>query len=191
MHAHVLSLGRALWHALARTDAGTCAPQLCCCTSKQERTPAVLHLLGRQVTSGARDTDRDRERLGESTSSERGEGGDWREEEERFVQSRRELVTAVGDNRQETHHADIYTVVFKNKRTAFSYPALHLPILLPCAPHLPPLSVNLGALPCVYHLRSPAPPSLEALLLEHEMMGDMCAALANLRYALLPPDRLW
>ena len=97
----------------------------------------MLHLLGRQVTSGARDTDRDGERLGESTSSERGEGRDWREEEERFVQSRRELVTAVGDNRQETHHADIYTVVFKN--TAFSYPALDLPILLPCAPHLPPL----------------------------------------------------
>ena len=67
----------------------------------------------------------------------RGEGGDRREEEARFVQSRRELVTAVGDNRQETHHADIYTVVFKN--TAFSYPALDLPILLPCAPHLPPL----------------------------------------------------
>ena len=62
------------------------------------------------------------ERLGERTSRERGEGGDWREEEARFVQSRRELVTAVGDNRQETHHADIYTVVFKNKRTVFSYP---------------------------------------------------------------------
>ncbi len=75
MHAHVLNFGRALWRALAWTDAGTCAPQLCCCTSKQERTPAVLHLLGRQVTSGARDTDRDRERLGERTSSERGEGG--------------------------------------------------------------------------------------------------------------------
>ena len=97
----------------------------------------MLHLLGRQVTSGARDTDRDRERLGERTSSERGEGGDWKEEEERFVQSRRELVTAVGDNRQETHHADIYTAVFKN--TAFSFSALHIPILLPCAPHLPPL----------------------------------------------------
>src|SRR6056300_1411143 len=77
------------------------------------------------------------EGLGERTSRERGEGGEWREEEERFVQSRRELVTAVGDNRQETHHADIYTVVFKN--TAFSYPALDLPVLLPCAPHLPPL----------------------------------------------------
>ena len=137
MHAHVLSSGRALRHALARTDAGTCAPQLCCCTSKQERTPAVLHLLGRQVTSGARDTDRDRERLGERTSRERGEGGDWREEEERFVQSRRELVTAVGDNRQETHHADIYTAVFKNERTACSYPALLYqscyPALLPCS----------------------------------------------------------
>ena len=84
-----------------------------------------------------------RERLGERISSERGEGGDWGEEGERLVQSRRELVTAVGDNRQETHHADIYTVVFKN--TAFSYPALDLPILLPCAPHLPPL---------LYHSRS-------------------------------------
>ena len=74
----------------------------------------------------------------------RGEGGgDRREEEALFVQSRRALVTAVGDNRQETHHADIYTVVFK--KTAFSYPALDLPILLPCAPHLPPL---------LYHSRS-------------------------------------
>ena len=57
-------------------------------------------------------------------------------------------------------------------------------------PTFPLSSVNLGALPCLYYLRSPAPPSLEALLLEHDMMGDMCAALANLRYALLPPDRL-
>ena len=73
----------------------------------------------------------------------RGEGGGRREEEARFVQSRQALVTAVGVNRQETHHADIYTVVFKN--TAFSYPALDLPILLPCAPHLPPL---------LYHSRS-------------------------------------
>ena len=53
------------------------------------------------------------------------------------MQSRRELVPAVGDNRQETHHADIYTAVFKNE--AFSYPALDFPILLLCALHLPPL----------------------------------------------------
>ena len=122
-------------------------PSFAAAPPNKTRTPAVLHLLGRQVTSGARDTDRDRERLGERTSSERGEGGDWREEEARFVQSRRELVTAVGDNRQETHHADIYTAVFKNKRTAFSYPALLLPILLPCAPTLLLSSINLGALP--------------------------------------------
>ena len=60
----------------------------------------------------------------------------------------------------------------------------------PALPTFPLPSVNLGALPCLYHLRSPAPPSLEALLLEHAMMGDTCAALANLRYTLLPPDRL-
>ena len=63
------------------------------------------------------------------------------------MQSQRGAVTAVGDNRQETHHADIYTAVFKNKRTAFSYPALLLPILLPCAPTLLLSSINLGALP--------------------------------------------
>ena len=60
----------------------------------------------------------------------------------------------------------------------------------PTLPTFPLSSVNLGALPCLYYLRSPAPLSLEDLLLEHAMMGDMCAALANLRYALLPPDRL-
>ena len=110
-------------------------PSFAAAPPNKTRTPAVLHLLGRQVTSGARDTDRDRERLGERTSSERGEGGDWREEEERFVQSRRELVTAVGDNRQETHHADIYTVVFKNKillpRTPFINPATLCSYLAP------------------------------------------------------------
>ena len=83
--------------------------------------------------------------------------------------------TYLGDTRQETHYEDIDTVL---KRPCPALPTFPLP------------SVNLGALPCLYHLRSPAPPSLEALLLEHAMMGDTCAALANLRYALLPPDRL-
>ena len=93
--------------------------------------------------------------------------------------------TDLGDTWQETQHGDIYTVL---KRPSFAPHSLSQSS--PALPTLPLSSVNLGALPCLYYLRSPAPPSLEALLLEHDMMGDMCAALANLRYALLPSDRL-
>ena len=95
----------------------------------------------------ARETDGDRETGRENTKRGRRVREKMEEKEECFVQSQRGAVTAVGDNRQETHHADIYTAVFKNKRTAFSYPALLLPILLPCAPTLLLSSINLGALP--------------------------------------------
>ena len=91
----------------------------------------------------------------------------------------------LGDTRQETHYEDIDAVL---KRPFFAPHSLSQSC--PALPTFPLSSVNLGALPCLYYLRSPAPPSLEALLLEHDMMGDMCAALANLRYALLLPDRL-
>ena len=107
-------------------------------------------LWGMQV---ARETDGDSERLGERTMRERGGRGEGEGENggERGMicakPSQRGAVTAVGDSRQETHHAGIYTAVFKNKRTAFSNPALRLPILLPCAPTLLLSSINLGALP--------------------------------------------
>ena len=97
--------------------------------------------------------------------------------------------TYLGDTRQETEtqHGDIYTVL----KRPFFCPALPFPIL-PCAPHLPPLFCQSWSLALSLLSAIAAPPSLEALLLGHDMimMGDMCAALANLRYALLPPDRL-
>ena len=86
-----------------------------------------------------------------------------------------EQGTDLADTRQATQYEDIDTVFEKTlllPRTPVSNLALR-------SPPSPLSSVNLGALPCLYYLRSPAPPSLEALLLEHDMMGDMCAALAN------------
>ena len=71
----------------------------------------------------------------------------------------------------------------------FFCPALPFSIQ-PCAPHLPPLFCQSWSLALSLLSAIARAPSLEALLLEHDMMGDMCAALANLRYALLPPDRL-
>ena len=90
--------------------------------------------------------------------------------------------TYLGDTGQETHHDDIL-------KRAFFCPALPFPILS-CAPHLPPLFCQSWSLALSLLSAIARAPSLEALLLEHDMMGDMCAALANLRYALLPPDRL-
>ena len=46
--------------------------------------------------------------------------------------------TDLGDTRQETHYGDIDTV----SKRPFFYPALPFPIP-PCAPNLPPSSVNL------------------------------------------------
>ena len=126
----------------------------------QEKTsaPASLYLHRRHVTFWGI---RERERLGEGTSSTRGEGGGGMEEqEERCIQSQRaglpqvmmmisivlfqkqtelgsiylEEGTDLGDTRQETQYEDIYTVL----KRPFFYPALPFPIL-PCAPHLPPL----------------------------------------------------
>ena len=62
----------------------------------------------------------------------------------------------------------------------------------PDALHSPPspVSINFGGLPCFYYLQLPAPLSLEAQLFEHDVVRDMCAALADFRDALLPPDCL-
>ena len=152
--SHVL--GRALWHALALTDASPRAPQVCSTSREDKRTGFTP-----QTTRDLLGHPRERERLGEGTSSTRGEGGGGMEEqEERGIHSQRtglpqvmmlmsivlfqkqtelgsiylEEGTDLGDTRQETQHEDIYTVL----KRPFFYPALPLPIL-PCAPHLPPL----------------------------------------------------
>ena len=154
--SHVL--GRALWHALALTDASPRAPQVCSTSREDKRTGFTVPP---QTTRDLLGHPRERERLGEGTSSTRGEGGGGMEEqEERGIQSQRaglpqvmmmisivlfqkqmelgsiylEEGTDLGDTRQETQYEDIYTVL----KRPFFYPALPFPIL-PSAPHLPPL----------------------------------------------------
>ena len=101
---------------------------------------------------------RERERLGEGTSSTRGEGGgEWRSKRkdwEREHHVRGERGGIGGKKRHDLVDVSLprlweitdkrlimltSTLVFFPKNTAFSYPALDLPILLLCAPHLPPL----------------------------------------------------
>ena len=74
-----------------------------------------------------------------------------------------------GDTRQETHYGDIDTAL----KRPFFYPALPFPN--PALRSLPSPSLLLILEPCPVSTicDRPAPPSLEALLLEHAMMGDM------------------
>ena len=132
--SHVL--GRALWHALALTDASPCAPQLCSTSREDKRTGFTVPP---QTTRDLLGHPRERERLGEGTSRARGEGGgEWRSERETCIESQRaglpqvmmmmisfvlfqkqtelgsiclEEGTDLGDTRQETHYADIDTVL--------------------------------------------------------------------------------
>ena len=153
--SHVL--GRALWHALALTDASPRAPQVCSTSREDKRTGFTVPP---QTTRDLLGHPRERERLGEGTSSTRGEGGGGMEEQEEgcgqsqraglpqvmmmsivLFQKQTELGsiyleegTDLGDTRQETQYRDLYTV----SKRPFFYPALPFPIL-PCAPHLPPL----------------------------------------------------
>ena len=151
--SHVL--GRALWHALALTDASPRAPQVCSTSREDKRTGFTVPP---QTTRDLLGHPRERERLGEGTSSTRGEGGGGMEEqEERCIQSQRaelpqvmmmisivplqkqtelgsiylEEGTDLGDTRQETQHGDIDTVLKRPlillPRTPFPNPALRSP----------------------------------------------------------------
>ena len=154
--SHVL--GRALWHALALTDASPCAPQLCSTSREDKRTGFTVPP---QTTRDLLGHPRERE-TGRGNIKHKGRGrGGVEEQEERCIQSQRaglpqvmmmmisivlfqkqtelgsiylEEGTDLGDTRQETQHEDIYTVL---KRPFFCL-ALPFPIL-PCAPHLLPL----------------------------------------------------
>ena len=75
--SHVL--GRALWHALALTDASPRAPQVCSTSREDKRTGFTVPP---QTTRDLLGHPRERERLGEGTSSTRGEGGGKMEEQE-------------------------------------------------------------------------------------------------------------
>ena len=68
--SHVL--GRALWHALALTDASPRAPQVCSTSREDKRTGFTVPP---QTTRDLLGHPREGERLGEGTSSTRGEGG--------------------------------------------------------------------------------------------------------------------
>jgi hypothetical protein len=68
--SHVL--GRALWHALALTDASPRAPQVCSTSREDKRTGFTVPP---QTTRDLLGHPRERERLGERSSSTRGEGG--------------------------------------------------------------------------------------------------------------------
>ena len=151
--SHVL--GRALWHALALTDASPRAPQVCSTSREDKRTGFTVPP---QTTRDLLGHPREREReTGRGNIKSQGEG---RSRRERCIQSQRaglpqvmmmisivlfqkqtelgsicfEEGTYLGDTRQETHYADIDTVL----KRPFFCPALPFPIL-PCAPHLPPL----------------------------------------------------
>ena len=150
--SHVL--GHSRWHALELSDASPRAPQLCSTSREDKHTGFTVPPQTTRDLLGHR---RERERLGEGTSRARGEGGGGMEERERNVHSKPTQVmmmirfvlfqkqtelgsicleegTYLGDTRQETHYADIDTVL----KRPFFCPALPFPIL-PCAPHLPPL----------------------------------------------------
>ena len=89
--SHVL--GRALWHALALTDASPRAPQVCSTSREDKRTGFTVPP---QTTRDLLGHPRERERLGEGTSSTRGEGGGGMEEqEERCIQSQRAWMPQV------------------------------------------------------------------------------------------------
>ena len=68
--SHVL--GRALWHALALTDASPRAPQFCSTSREDKRTSFTVPP---QTTRDLLGHPRERERLGERSSSTRVEGG--------------------------------------------------------------------------------------------------------------------
>ena len=78
--SHVL--GRALWHALALTDASPRASQVCSTSREDKRTGFTVPP---QTTRDLLGHPRERERLGEGTSSTRGEGGRGMEEQEEVL----------------------------------------------------------------------------------------------------------
>ena len=141
--SHVL--GRALWHALALTDASPRAPQVCSTSREDKRTGFTVPP---QTTRDLLGHPRERERLGETgrgifKSEGRGRGGRWRSKRKRCIQSQRaglpqvmmvisivlfqkqtelgsiylEEGTDLGDTRRETQYEDIYTVL---KRPVFT-----------------------------------------------------------------------
>ena len=151
--SHVL--GRALWHALALTDASPRAPQFCSTSREDRRTGFTVPP---QTTRDLLGHPRERKRDGRGNLKSEGRGrGGMKDQEERCIQRQRawlpqvmmmisvlpfqkqtelgsiyfEEGTYLGDTRQETHHDDIL-------KRAFFCPALPFPILS-CAPHLSPL----------------------------------------------------
>ena len=92
--SHVL--GRALWHALALTDASPRAPQVCSTSREDKRTGFTVPP---QTTRDLLGHPRERERLGEGTSSTRGgAGGGLEDQEERGIQSHHASATSDDDD---------------------------------------------------------------------------------------------
>ena len=92
--SHVL--GRALWHALALTDASPRAPQLCSTSREDKRTGFTVPP---QTTRGLLGHPREGERLGEGTSRARGEGGGGGgAREKRCIQRQRGAATSDDDD---------------------------------------------------------------------------------------------
>ena len=131
--SHVL--GRALWHALALTDASPRAPQVCSTSREDKRTGfTVPPQTTRDLLGHPRERDWEREH------QERGEraGGEWRSKRETRIQSQRaglphvmmmisivvfqkqtelgsiylEEGTDLGDTRQETQYRKSECVVY-------------------------------------------------------------------------------
>ena len=78
--SHVL--GRALWHALALTDASPRAPQVCSTSREDKRTGFTVHpQTKRDLLGHPRDWEREHQERGERA------GGEWRSKRKRCGQS--------------------------------------------------------------------------------------------------------
>ena len=91
--SHVL--GRALWHALALTDASPRASQFCSTSREDKRTGFTVPP---QTTRDLLGHPSERKRLGEGTSRARGEGGKGMEEQERKAYSKPTRGAATSDD---------------------------------------------------------------------------------------------
>ena len=149
--SHVL--GRALWHALALTDASPRAPQVCSTSREDKRTGFTvppqttrdLSIRERETGRGkVKHEGRGRGRNGGARGkvySKPTRGAATSDDDDKYCSPSEangaiclEEGTYLGDTRQETHYEDIDTVL----KRPFFYPALPF-LIWPCAPHLPPL----------------------------------------------------